>query len=427
MHTESPVPDDPLDQIKKAFHSDDAAAVRALLEQNPDIKARINDKVGPFNSPAIVSARSREMLDVLLDAGADINAKSDWWAGGFGILHSASPEVSAYAIERGAVVDAHAAARLGMLEKLREIVEHDPKSVHSRGGDGQTPLHFASTVEIADFLLEYGADIDARDLDHESTPAQWMLGERQEIARRLIARGCKTDILMAAALGELELVHRHLDSDEDSVRMTVSDEYFPMIDSGKNGGTIYQWTLGWYVSPHQAARKFGHDAVLALLIVCSPASVKLIDACWIGDEDAARAVLSNNPWVPVELTDAERRQAAHAARNNETTAVRLLLESGFPVDGRSQHLGTPLHWAAFHGNAEMTEIILAHNPPLEIKDRDFNSTPLGWATHGSEHGWFRETGDYARTVEMLINGGANPPESIGGSPAVQETLRRLIT
>jgi len=40
--------------------------------------------------------------------------------------------------------------------------------VHARGGDGQTPLHFASTVEIAEFLLAHGAAIDARDVDHEA-------------------------------------------------------------------------------------------------------------------------------------------------------------------------------------------------------------------------------------------------------------------
>ena len=75
--------------------------------------------------------------------------------------------------------------------------------VNARGGDGQTPLHFASTVDIAAYLLDQGADIDARDVDHESTPAQYMIDDRQEIARYLIQRGCKTDILMAAALGDI--------------------------------------------------------------------------------------------------------------------------------------------------------------------------------------------------------------------------------
>ena len=59
------------------------------------------------------------MLDVLLEAGADINARSQWWAGGFGVLDLAQPDVATYAIERGATVDAHAAARLGLADTLR--------------------------------------------------------------------------------------------------------------------------------------------------------------------------------------------------------------------------------------------------------------------------------------------------------------------
>ena len=43
------------------------------------------------------------------------------------------------------------------------------------GARGQTPLHFASTVEIAEYLLDQGAQIDTRDIQHESSPAQHMI------------------------------------------------------------------------------------------------------------------------------------------------------------------------------------------------------------------------------------------------------------
>src|SRR5262245_44223907 len=149
-HVESLAPEvtDAIAEIKTAIQADDAGRVRRVLDRHPELKARINEPVGPFDSPALHSARSRAMLDVLLDAGADIDAKSQWWAGGFGLLHTANPELAAYAIERGAIVDVHAAARLGMFDRLRELVEADPALVHARGGDGQMPLHFASTVEI---------------------------------------------------------------------------------------------------------------------------------------------------------------------------------------------------------------------------------------------------------------------------------------
>lgn len=111
-----------IEQIKQAFHRDDAAAVRELLACNPALKARIDELIGGFDSPAILCVRSPAMLDVLLDAKANINAKSRWWAGGFGLLHSAEPKLAAHAIQRGAIVDVHAAPRLGMFEKLRELI-----------------------------------------------------------------------------------------------------------------------------------------------------------------------------------------------------------------------------------------------------------------------------------------------------------------
>jgi ankyrin repeat protein len=414
---------DVVEQFKVALRQDDAATVRALLARHPDFKAKINEPLTDFDSPAILGVRSREMLDVLLAAGADINAKSRWWAGGFGLLHTASPELAAYAIERGAIVDVHAAARLGMLDKLAELVATDPALVHAPGGDGQTPLHFAGTVEIAKYLLDHGAAIDARDVDHESTPAQWMVRDRQDAARYLITRGCKTDLLMASALGDLDLVRKHLEADPDSIRLGVSDEYFPMI-VGKTGGTIYQWTLGWYVSAHQVAKDFGHEHIFQFLMERSPDEVKLITACRLGDEATVTSLLTAEPNLVVRLQDAERRQLAHAARNNDLTAVRLMLTIGLPVDARSQHGATPLHWAAFHGNAEMLELILRRNPPLEVTDTDFQGTPLNWAIYGSEHGWHPEMGNYAATVEALLRAGAKPPQEAVGSAEVRQVLLR---
>jgi hypothetical protein len=425
MGTAEPETEDVIEQIKSALRTDDHGQFRQLLDRHPELEERINDPVGPFDSPAIVNVRSRPMLDLLLDVGADINARSQWWAGGFGLLDSADSELAAYAIERGAVVDVHSASRLGLMDRLRELIAGDPGLVHSRGGDGQTPLHFASTPEIAAYLLEKGAEIDARDVDHESTPAQWMVKDRQEVGRYLITRGCRTDVLMAAALGDLELVRRHVDADPGCIRMRVSEEFFPMINP-KAGGTIYQWTLGFYVSVHDVSRKWGHDDVLRLLLKSSPVDVRLIDACWTGDEQTARAIRAANPRITDGFSQADRRQIAHAARNNETAVVRLMLECGFPVDAKGQHQATPLHWAAFHGNAEMTKVILRFNPPMEATDADFQGTPLGWAIHGSEHGWHCKTGDYGATVEALLAAGARRSTAIGGSPAVQDVLRRSV-
>ena len=414
----------PIELFKRAFQTDDAVFLRKLLQRFPAMKAKVNEPVAAFDSPAIIHARSPEMLDALLEAGADINARSRWWAGSFGLLDSAKPELAAYAIKRGAIVDAHAAARLGMLEHLRELITANPKLVHARGGDGQTPLHFASTVQVAEFLLEHGADINARDVDHESTPAQWMIRERQEVARYLVRRGCRTDILMAAALGDSDLVRKHLDADPRCIHMRVSNEYFPMTNP-RAGGAIYQWTLGWHVSPHDVAKQFGHEDVFRLLLERSPNDVKLLAACWSADETAAKRLLRESPETVAGLSQAYQRQVAHAARNNNLAAVRIMLVAGLPVDAVGQHRATPLHWAAFHGNAEMVREILRYNPPLEQTDGDFKSTPLGWAIHGSENGWYCHKGDYGATVQALLDAGAKLPEKDGGTEAVKKVLRHF--
>jgi hypothetical protein len=52
-----------------------------------------------------------------------------------------------------------------------------------------------------------------------------------DVARYLISRGCRTDILMASALGDVDLVRRHLDSDPTSIRMSVSEQVVSQAES----------------------------------------------------------------------------------------------------------------------------------------------------------------------------------------------------
>ncbi len=407
----------------EAFHRDDAAAVREILRQNSELRKRINDPVGPFDSPAIINVRSRAMLDALLEAGADINARSKWWAGGFGLLDSASEDLAHYAITRGAIVDGHAAARLGLMDRLRALVTRDPNLVHARGGDGKTPLHFAKNVEVATFLVENGADINALDIDHESTPAQHLISEHQDVVRYLVQKGCATDIFLAAALGDAETAKKHLSENPDCVRMRVDSHNFPMKNH-RAGGTIYQWTLGFHVSPHQAAKKFGNQPMVALLMQASPPEVRLINWCWLENEQEVKDTLQTNPGLISRLSETERRGLADAARNNQARVVELMLEAGFPTDARGQHWATPLHWAAWHGNDRMVQALLKHGARVDVSDVEFPGTPLNWAVHGSQNGWYCDKGDYGATVKSLLAAGSARPSLIGGSPAVREALER---
>jgi ankyrin repeat protein len=184
-----------------------------------------------------VNGGDRAIVDLLLDAGADIDQRSDWWAGSFGVLDDGSDDMAAYLLERGATLTPHAAARLGMIDALREMIVAGPDSVHQRGGDGQFPLHFSRTAEIADLLLERGARIDARDVDHESTAAQWLALSRPFVASHLMDRGCATDPFLAAATGRVDML------DPATILARVSRALFRTTGE-RAAEHIYFYTIG---------------------------------------------------------------------------------------------------------------------------------------------------------------------------------------
>jgi hypothetical protein len=428
----------PAEALKAAVCDNDAPRVREILDRYPELRARIDDPLPNYGCGqhalfAAVQRSDRATIDVLLRAGADVRKRTEWWAGGFGVLDDCDPSLVDFLIERGAVIDAHSASRLGLMPKLRELVMADAALIHARGGDGQTLLHFASTVEVATFLLENGADIDARDVHHESTPAQYMLRvqlkrhypwDRQEVARYLVSRGCRTDILMATALGDMDLVRRHLDRDPGCIRMSVSEDWFPKQDP-RAGGTIYIWTVGAHRTAHSVAHDFDHEQVLQLLMERTPEDLKLALPCELGDEAAFQEFLSKYLDAARTLSEADARKLPGAAQNNNTNAVRLMLEAGWPVDTQGEMGATAPHWAGFNGNAGMTRQILRFHPALELKSREHEGTALGWAIYGSGNGWHRDTGDFLGTIQALLQAGAILPphaEELEPSDGVLEML-----
>ena len=79
---------------------------------------------------------------------------------------------------------------------------------------------------------------------------------------------------------------------------------------------------------------------------------------------------SKHPDAAKTLSEADRRKLPDAAQSNNTEAVRLMLEAGWPVDTPGNMGATALHWAGFNGNAEMTRQILRFHPALEMKSKE---------------------------------------------------------
>jgi hypothetical protein len=419
----------------KAFHDavtrGDVARVRALLAST-HVRNEINAPMFWCGQRAAhIAAKNAEMLEVLIAAGADVTLLSEWENGPYTVLDNTTEDTAHLLIARGATLTANVAARLGWLDELKRLIAADPALVHARGGDGQTPLHEAKTVAIADVLLDHGANIDTLCIDHKSTPAQYALVDRPEVCRRLLERGATPDIYIAARLGDVALATRLLDSDPAAAAARINEPGYSPVPPMH----IYCWTLGFGRSPHDVALKFEHTNVHELLVARSPAKVRFINALLAGDEPAARALLAADPSLVTPLTHARPGYLALAIFHGHARVAELMVSLGFDetipgVDG-----GTALHAACWMGNLRMVELLLARGRvPLETRDPTHLSTPLGWAAYGSVH--CRAQGsDYVAVVERLVAAGADIKapangeplsllESANGNPAVQEALRR---
>src|SRR4029453_540604 len=311
--------------FRDAVTRGDVERVRGLLA-TAHVRSRVNDPMFAFGQRAAhISANNRQLLTMLIDAGADLNMKSDWENGPYTVLDRADEGAARYLLERGATLTPNVAARLGWFDELQALINADASLVHARGGDGQQPLHEAKTVAIADVLLNRGAEIDTRCIDHKSTPAQNALVDRPDVCRRLLERGATPDIYMAARFGDVALATRLLDADPACVSARIHEPGYPLVPPLH----IYCWTLGFGLSPHEVALKFRHRPVHDLLAARSPARIRFIHALIAGDRGATDAILAENPSMVSTLTRHEHSYLARAIFHERYDTADLMLRLGF--------------------------------------------------------------------------------------------------
>ena len=380
-----------------------------------------------YQGPALSAARSTAMADLLVDHGADLEALADWWNPGF-YLDVVDPRVAEHLVARGAHCTPHAAAGLGLVEPLKDWISRGADPVDLPGGDGCHPLHFARTLEVAALLVEHGADVDARDEDHRSTPAQWRIGASPEVAQWLLGQGATADVFLAAALGDLELTARLVADDPTVTNTWIGNNSGPFPGIGKGwGGTILQWTLGFNQTPHEVALQRGHRAVYECLLDHSPPLARLRVACLTGNRDLARRVAKEEPAWRAKLDSEDLTLLARMCweTNQNHAAVRLMLELGFPVDApEANHGHSPLHNAAWCGDLELVELLIDHGHPIHRRDPGQNSPPLGWAIYSCMEGKRHPEGEFGRVVDRLLAAGALFPTE--AFPVGEATLDAVI-
>ena len=324
---------------------------------------------------------------------------------------------------------AHLAAESGDASLLSALLAGDPTLVHSRDGmDACTPLHFAANAEIARILVDAGADIEAQDEDHDSPPVRWLIKKAPDAVRFLLDRGAKADIFLAAGLGDLALAQRLIDADPacPSYRIGRSPQA-PALGQGR-GGTIYQWTLGFNCYAHQIAARRGHADVAQLLWDRSDERTRFLVACVTANR--AEAELRKHLVGSLDDQDLQLLPRYCWETNPSLAAVELMLDCGFPIDHTEHSHGySSLHNAAWSGEPEIVELLIARGAPINLRDPGYHSTPLGWALHCCLVEMRHPEADYPRIARALLAAGAeidnvNFPT---GNVALDDVLRRYCS
>jgi ankyrin repeat protein len=96
-----------------------------------------------------------------------------------------------------------------------------------------------------------------------------------------------------------------------------------------------------------------------------------------------------------------------ACEYGHTHVVKFLFERSFKPDWKFMHGETGLHWASYGGHAEIVDLLLKTDAPVNAKDQTHDGTPLTWAVYG----WGNTAPEfkdarYDEVVERLIRAGA---------------------
>ena len=165
--------------IHEAAEAGDLGRVRELLDAEPELVRR-TDRAGGTPLHRAVATSQRDVIALLLDRGADIHAVHAagpgsekgyaaaglqpidlaLWTGPFWGVRG-DTETARYLLTRGAEYDLTIAAALGDLERVRSLLDDDPRGSPRRGpaASGHSRRRWNSAIRtIARLLLERGAD-----------------------------------------------------------------------------------------------------------------------------------------------------------------------------------------------------------------------------------------------------------------------------
>lgn len=198
-----------------------------------------------------------------------------------------------------------------------------------------------------------------------------------------------------------------------------------------HGAEIDAKTAGGKTAYAHSVRR-GFDEISELLRMRGASAVlnepdRLAVAIVNGHYDAARAIFSAYPSAARTGNPEEDRLLADVAGRNDMRPVELLINAGADLTTPGLDSGAPLHQAAWFGQPGNARLLIDAGAPLEVFEATHESSPIGWAVHGSRYsgGAEKRQDVYVALVRMFLAGGAtlHYPDDPGGDAYLQRLLQ----
>ena len=141
----------------------------------------------------------------------------------------------------------------------------------------------------------------------------------------------------------------------------------------------------------------------------------------------ARAILAEHPGAVRTGVPEEDRLLADVAGRGATEPVELLIAAGADLTAPGLDGGTPLHQAGWFGRPANARLLIDAGAPLDVFDPVYESSPIGWAVHGSRYsgGAAERQAAYVELTRMLLAAGSSLcyPDDPGGERYLQRLQR----